>query len=1018
MATAKMHGQRSSARSSGFILFGAVALLVAAVGTVAPAVSHVVDGVGDSLRDNGDRTMVAEAYGRVPLTFEANVGQADPEVKFQARAGASTLFLTSTEAVLAGKKHDAFRWRLVGADPAAQPVGISPQSTITNYYRGAVSDAWREKVPSYGAVAYRGVYPGVDVVYYGNQRQMEYDLLVAAGADPTPIAMDFAGAKGLRIDDQGNLLVRLGDTEVSHRRPIAYQDGPVGRKKVAARYVRDGEHIRFALGTYDRSRPLVIDPIIYSTFLGGSNFDYGIDIALDGAGNAYVTGGTESVDFPTVNPVPGGVGGGQDVFVSKFNLTGSSLVFSTYLSGSTSPEQGQGIVVDSDGNAYVTGPATAGFPTTTGAIKACQAPQDAFVSKLSAIGALAYSTCIGGSGVDWGFGVGIHAGNAYVAGYTNSTDFPTASPLVTGASLKGTNDAFVAELNTTGTGFVYSTYLGGTGDDRGLGIAVDTLGSAYVTGWTRSSDFPTAGSPVLKGSLGGGQDVFVSKLDLVAGALSLAYSTYLGGSATDGQTTSSNIGIQVDAGGNAYVAAPTGSADFPRVGPFQNVYAGGTSDVFVAKLNPSGSSLIFSTFLGGGGSDGQNSTVDLALDNSNNVYLVGRTTSLNFPVTRADPVKPARPGSIPLFVAELDSTGSTLLSSTYFGQGNEATPGIAVDTAGVVYLTGAAQSASFPVTANAYQTFLNGGSDAFVTKVDFGVGFLRVTTNPSLPSQILVDGVPRATYGIINLEVGPGSHDVCFREVEGFLAPACQTVSVAKGATTVVTGNFAAKGFLQVQTSPAVPAKISVDGIPRDDWGVFTDLPVGAHQVCFGPLADLSPPPCQNVALAAGTTTPVTGTYTSQLGAPGEPAGNGALRVTTSPALPSQISVDGVARATYGLINLQLAPGSHQVCYREVEGFVGPAACQVVSVTAGATTVTQGAFTAKGFLQATTSPAVPAPVYVDGVARDDWGLFTDYTVGSHEVCFGAIARTLRPNCQTVTLSAGTTTPATGAYLPA
>jgi hypothetical protein len=305
----------------------------------------------------------------------------------------------------------------------------------------------------------------------------------------------------------------------------------------------------------------------------------------------------------------------------------------------------------------------------------------------------------------------------------------------------------------------------------------------------------------------------------------------------------------------------------------------------------------------------------------------------------------------------------------------------------------------------------------FVAKLDPAVGFLRVTTNPSLPSQITVDGKLRSTYGSINLEAAPGSHQVCFREVEGYTTPGCQTVNVTKGATTQVAGNFVAKGFLRVVTSPATPAKISVDGVARDDWGIFTDFVTGAHQVCFGPVAGLAAPPCQNVTLTAGTTSTVTGTYTASPGAPGEPAGNGALRVTTSPALPSQISVDGTPRATYGLINLQIAPGAHQVCFREVEGYL-PVACQNVNVTAGATTQLTGTFVAKGFLHVITSPASPAPIYLDGVARDDWGIFTDIPVGSHQVCFGFAAHRIAPPCQTVTVAAGAVTTATGTYAPA
>jgi hypothetical protein len=291
-------------------------------------------------------------------------------------------------------------------------------------------------------------------------------------------------------------------------------------------------------------------------------------------------------------------------------------------------------------------------------------------------------------------------------------------------------------------------------------------------------------------------------------------------------------------------------------------------------------------------------------------------------------------------------------------------------------------------------------------------GLLRVTTSPAVASQITVDGNIADTWGLTWAEFPPGSHTVCFASVEGYTTPACQTVSVTTGATTTVTGTFVQRGFLQVETSPAVPGTISVDGTPRDVWGMFTDFPAGSHQVCFGAVAGFTPPACQTVTVTAGSTTTVTGTYTSSSGT-GQ-TGVGLLRVTTSPAVASQISVDGNIADTWGLSWLEIAPGSHVVCFASVQGYTTPG-CQTVSVTAGATTTVTGTFAQRGFLQAQTSPATPGTIFINGVPADDWGVFTDLPPGPYTVCFGAVAGKTAPACQTPTVTAGSTTTISGAY---
>jgi hypothetical protein len=295
---------------------------------------------------------------------------------------------------------------------------------------------------------------------------------------------------------------------------------------------------------------------------------------------------------------------------------------------------------------------------------------------------------------------------------------------------------------------------------------------------------------------------------------------------------------------------------------------------------------------------------------------------------------------------------------------------------------------------------------------------LRVTTSPALPSQITVDGNIADTWGLTWAKELPGSHTVCFSAIQGYITPACQTVTVTSGATTTVTGTFVQRGFLQVETSPAVNSEITYtpsggSATPMDNYGAWTDLPVGSYSVCFGAVAGYNPPACQTATVTAGATTTVVGDFTVNGSAAG-PSNVGLLRVTTSPALPSQITVDGNIADTWGLNWLQIAPGSHTVCFSAVQEYTTPA-CQSVTVTSGATTTVTGTFTERGFLQVQTSPAVAGTISINGVAADDWGVYTDEPVGTYTVCFGAVAGDPTPACQSSTVTAGATTTVTGTY---
>jgi len=530
------------------------------------------------------------------------------------------------------------------------------------------------------------------------------------------IRLVYSGVEAMWLREDGALVLETELGKLIEAAPIVYQEIDGQRVEVDGGYYIVGEReVSFALGAYDTRLPLVIDPVLaYSTYLGGDNGgDAGSSIAVDGEGNAYVTGNARSTDFPTVNPFQPTSWGYEsgDAFVTKLNAAGSALVYSTYLGG-TGGDFGTGIAVDTMGNAYVTGGTGADdFPTTEGAFQQVyDGKHDAFVTKLSPTGLLIYSTYLGGSEYDVGseyddgFGIAIDTiGSAYVTGRTGSPDFPTTEGAFQ-ESIRG-YDAFVTKLNPAGSALVYSTFLGGSTEDGGQGIAIDAFGNAYVTGHTDSTNFPTASAFQTSGG-GSNYDAFVAKLNPAGSAL--VYSTYLGGSNED-----SGQGIAVDTVGNAYVTGHTDSTNFPTASAFQTSGGGLNDDAFVAKFNPAGSALVYSTFLGGSNEDrGQG----IAVDTAGNAYVTGYTESSDFP--KVYPFQPTYGGDKDAFVAKFNATGSTLVYSSHLG-GSEYDEGcgIAVDTAGNVYLTGETDSDNFP-TANPFQPMKQGEhSDVFVTKI-------------------------------------------------------------------------------------------------------------------------------------------------------------------------------------------------------------------------------------------------------------------------------------------------------------
>jgi hypothetical protein len=696
---------------------------------------------------------ISESYGKLPLHFEANQGQAHEDVRFLARGHGYGLYLTAGEAVLVLTRSDAKRDAQPQAKPAAlrmSLVGAARKPLLSgrdelpgkaNYFIGKDQSKWRTNVPTYAKVRYRGVYPGIDLLYYGNQRQLEYDFVVAPGADPKKIVLGFKGADKLEIDAQGELVLHVGGSEIRQHKPVVYQEIGGVRREIDGGYVLKGaKRVGFQLAAYDRNRPLIIDPVVlsYSTYLGGSNNDRGSGIAVDGSGNAYVTGGTTSTNFPTEfgglqRACAGTFCGGGEAFVTKLNPTGSALIYSTYLGGTGQDMGGFSIAVDLAGNAYVTGSTESGdFPTTVGAYQRVQRGfTNAFITKLNPTGsALIYSTLLGGDNFNSGSGIAVDAaGSAYVTGRTSSNIFPTTAGAFQMTFAGGgffAGDAFVTKLDPAGSTPIYSTYLGGSGSDEAWGIALDSEGNAYVTGRTQSKNFPTtagAYQPALRSGATG--NAFVTKLNTTGSAA--VYSTYLGGSRTEFDFGSADeaFGIAVDIAGNAYVTGETISTDFPTTpGAFQpakrnvvrDVLLGGTTtDGFVTKLDPTGSALVYSTYLGGSESDhGQG----IAVDSSGNAYVTGWTRSIDFPTT-VEAVRPIRgDASVDAFVTKLNQDGSTLVYSTYLGGGDaDVGVGIFVDAQGDAYVTGATVSTDFPTTPGVFQPNSGGNEDAFVAKI-------------------------------------------------------------------------------------------------------------------------------------------------------------------------------------------------------------------------------------------------------------------------------------------------------------
>ncbi len=646
-------------------------------------------------------------FGNIPLYFIPNKGQVNQKVRYYAKTSSYTLWVTDEGMVFdIGSRRLLSNLNFLNTNPNFDIKPLQKTEYRVNYFIGNDKSNWVSGVQASKSIQFEDIYPGVDVKVYGKDKNIEYDWILKPGVDPQIIQFSIKDSEKIEIDENGNLVIYGQFGEIKHQKPYAYQIIEDKKSAVNTEYKQVDENIfGFEIDVYDHSQPLVIDPIVtleYSTYLGGSGYDAGMDIVVDSQGCAYVIGGAGAADFPILDPLQPDYAGSMDAFVTKFSSSGDSLVYSTYLGGNSS-DFGSGITLDSSGFVYVTGTTrSTDFPTSNPFQAAFSGIEDVFIAKLNVDGSmLEYSTYLGGNDSDVGSGISVDAnGHAYVVGITDSTDFPTNDSFQ--ATQAGNGDAFLAKLSSSGNSLEYSTYLGGNYFDWAFSVAVDSGGYAYLTGRTSSTDFPTE-NPI-QAALADEDDVFITKFS--TDGTSLIYSTYLGGNDSD-----YGHDIVLDSSACAYITGYTSSTDFPVINYLQESNAG-NYDVFAAKLNSAGNSLEFSTYLGGSDSDEGNG---IALDSSGYIYITGQTKSADFPTKY--PIQASWGGSNDVLVMKLNSSGSDLEYSTYLGgSGYDRGEGIAVDANGYAYIAGGSSGDDFP-TQLPFQQANAGSGDAIVSKL-------------------------------------------------------------------------------------------------------------------------------------------------------------------------------------------------------------------------------------------------------------------------------------------------------------
>ncbi len=813
------------------------------------------------------REQVLQAYANLPLRFVENRGQTDARVRYHAQGPRYAFYLTREEIVLSFARRSGasgpreaseaegitLALQFMGANPRAALEGEERAPGEVNYLRGNDPARWHTQLPHYAQVVYRELWPGVDLMLRGQRGELKYEFRVRPGARLTDIALGYRGSTGLALDAEGGLLIDTVWGVLRDSPPVTYQEISGERVPVESRYVLTGNgdaerRYGFAVGAgYDPDRALIIDPgLDYSTFLGGAGGDAGNGIAVDAAGNAYVVGTTQSLNFPTTagafDRTAGDTINGPDAFVSKVNATGSALVYSTYLGGGGF-DFGRAIAIDAAGNAYVTGKTqSANFPTTAGAFdrtaNILQTPRpqgidDAFVTKLNAAGsALVYSTYLGGVDNDEPRAIALDAaGNAYVAGETVSADFPVtagAFDRVRG----GEYDAFVTKLNTTGSALVYSTFLGGQVTENADGLVVDLANEVFLVGSTRSDDFPTTAG-AFDTTHNGLFDAYVAKLDATGSAL--IYSTFLGG--TDGDFGGD---VAIDGEGNAYVVGGTLSPGFPTTpGAFDTIFPSGGSASFVAKLNAFGSALVYSTFTRGGGASA------IAVDPAGNAWMTGGGTA-DFPTT-PDGFDRSFNGGSDVVVFQLNAAGSALLYSTFVGGADfEGGSALALDVEGNVYVTGETRSTDFPTTPSALDRVWNGDplifwADGFVFKLSVASG-----PPPPPPSSPTLSGLTvsptsvvggASSTGTVTLSAAaPGGGAAVQLSSNNAAATVPASVTVAAGATSAT--------FSVTTTAVAASTTVTISGTlttTRSATLTVTPPPAPAAPTLQSPANDATP---------------------------------------------------------------------------------------------------------------------------------------------------------------------------------
>jgi len=802
-------------------------------------------------RDKATASQAAKAeFAKLPLAFEANGNPSDSSAKFVARGAGYHIALTPEAAVLSLRTADAagprkgtpvLRMSFVGANRQASISAEEAFEGKSNYYIGSDPAKWRTGVSRFGRVRYRAIYPGVDLVYYGNQEQLEYDLAIAAGADASSIRMQVDGGDKLRLASTGDLIAGMGSGEVRLLKPVVYQGEGANRRQIGSHYeLESGNRIRIELEAYDHAKPLVIDPVmVYATYIGGSGTDTANGLAVDAAGFAYITGQTLSSDFPVKAPNPNqsnyagtAYGGNGDAYVVKIDpsKTGAaSVVYATYLGGENF-DQANSVAADASGNAYVAGfTNSSGFPVINAFQATPRGGADGFVSKLDARGQLVYSTYFGGGSDDDIFSLALCPdGTVAIAGVTSS---PSWSPIPLSANAfqnlyGGAKDAFVAKLDVTkGTaGLVYGSYFGGQDTDGAAGIAVDTAGNLYaggaitpVNGVSSTNTLPTTAGSFQPNSTTGGYDGWAAKFNPAAatGAASLVYATYLGGSATD-----AIYGVAADATGNAYVTGFTLSSDFPTTAGAYITAAGGSGQAFVTKLNPAGNALVYSTFLSPNPPSNNTYANAIAVDASGNAYVTGATDSgALFPQLNALPTYQNFGG----FVTKLNAAGTGILFSTLTGGSS-----IAVDSLGNIYLAGSSGANSALQTAasslaGAQTTFAGGASDGYFVRISLGASQMAQTISFAAIPDITLGAAPftltaSATSGlaVTFASVTPTTCGVSGTTVTLLAAGGCailasQTGSALYTAATPVLQGFAIAPVVPYPTpGPAISSSLTI----------------------------------------------------------------------------------------------------------------------------------------------------------------------------------------------------------------